>query len=34
MSTYVVDASVAAKWFTGEEHAEQALGVLRVVLAP
>ena len=29
MSTYVVDASVAAKWFTEEEHAERALAVLR-----
>ncbi|MEW5947056.1 MAG: type II toxin-antitoxin system VapC family toxin [bacterium] len=28
MSTLVVDASVAAKWFTGEELAEEALRVL------
>jgi len=25
MSVYVVDASVAAKWFSGEEHADAAL---------
>lgn len=29
MSTYVVDASVAAKWFTEEEHARSAMRVLR-----
>jgi predicted nucleic acid-binding protein len=28
MSIYVVDASVAAKWFTEEEHAETALTLL------
>lgn len=28
MSIYVVDASVAAKWFTEEEHAEEALRLL------
>ncbi|MGD8238180.1 MAG: type II toxin-antitoxin system VapC family toxin [Armatimonadota bacterium] len=28
MSVYVVDASVAAKWFTKEEHTEAAMAVL------
>ncbi len=28
MSTFVVDASVAAKWFVEEEHADSALSVL------
>lgn len=28
MSIYVVDASVAAKWFTDEEHGEAALSLL------
>lgn len=28
MSSYIVDASVAAKWFTEEEHAGEALGLL------
>ncbi len=29
MSVHIVDASVAAKWFTEEEHSEQALAFLR-----
>ena len=29
MSLYVVDASVAAKWFIEEVHAEAALALLR-----
>lgn len=28
MNIYIVDASVAAKWFTEEEHAEEALRLL------
>ncbi|MBI5427348.1 MAG: type II toxin-antitoxin system VapC family toxin [Nitrospinae bacterium] len=28
MSIYIVDASVAAKWFTEEEHAEESLKLL------
>lgn len=28
MSTYVIDASVAAKWFVDEEHSQNALAVL------
>jgi predicted nucleic acid-binding protein len=29
MNGYVIDASVAAKWFSDEEHSERALGLLK-----